>query len=136
MDLLAQGAAWLAGQRAASMASWVTYTRPGAPDLSVDLAATPDATTFEIDDGYGAVERIVARDYLITATDLVLSGMVVLPQPGDQIAEMTPGGLLVYEAMYVGKEPCWCWSDPYRNTIRVHTKQVTDMTAYRKGTVQ
>jgi hypothetical protein len=127
VDLLGQAAAWLTGTRAATMATVVTYSRPGvspAPAQTVNLAATPGATTFEIDNGYGVVERLVSRDFLITTSDLVLGGAVVGPRPGDQITESTASGTFVYEVMSPGKEPCWRWSDPYRNTRRVHTKQV------------
>ena len=124
VDLLAQGAAWLAGQRAANMATRVMYTRLSSPPATVVIAATIGTTAYEIDDGYGAVERFVSRDFLITASDLVLRGVAIQPQPGDQIAETTAAGVCVYELMGPGKESCWRWSDPYRNSIRVHTKQV------------
>ena len=124
-DLLAQGSDWLTRTRAANMATVVDYTRPGTPALTARIGATIGSTTFEIDNGYGAVERFISRDFLITTSDLVLGGVVAEPQPGDRITETTPAGTLVYELMSAGgKEPCWRWSDPYRNTIRVHTKQV------------
>jgi hypothetical protein len=125
VDLLGQAALWLTRTRAQNCATVVAYSRPGAPAQSVNLAATPGTTTFEIDNGYGVVERIVSRDFLITASDLVLGGAVAHPRPGDCITESAANGTFVYEVMSPGKEPCWRWSDPYRNTIRVHTKQAS-----------
>ena len=127
VDLLQQASDWLTRTRAATMATVVTYSRPGvspAEPQTVSLAATVDSTAFEIDNGYGVVEQVVSRDFLLTRSDLVLGGVVVQPKPGDQITETTVAGTFVYESMSPGKEPCWRWSDPHRNTVRVHTKQV------------
>jgi hypothetical protein len=124
VDLLGQACDWLTRQREANMTTVVDYSRPGATALTVRLAATPGSTPFQIENGYGVMEQFISRDYLITASDLVLGGFVVQPQPGDRITETTAAGTFVYELMSPGKEPCWRWSDPYRNSIRVHTKQV------------
>ena len=34
------------------------------------------------------------------------------------------GQTFVYEVIRPGDEPCWRWSDSYRQTLRIHTKQV------------
>jgi hypothetical protein len=47
-----------------------------------------------------------------------------LPERGDAIREQQDGKVYVYEVMAPGKEACWRWSDPYRQTLRIHTKQV------------
>jgi hypothetical protein len=91
---------------------------------SIEVAATVGKTVFEIDDGYGAIERFESRDFLIAAADLALSGEYFEPQAGDIIAETVGQQTLVYEVLAPGKEPCWRYSDPYRRTLRVHTKQV------------
>jgi len=128
-DLLEQAAGWLDGMRAQHLSRRVVYSRG---DDSVEVAATIGRTVFEIDDGSGAVVQWESRDFLIAAADLAMGGSPVEPQPGDRIWE-TAGGpstssgqekVLVYEVMAPGKEPCWRWSDPYRTTLRVHTKQV------------
>ena len=120
-DMLEQAAGWLDGMRAAHLSRPVQYCRGGD---SVQVAASVGKTVFEIDDGYGAVERFESRDFLMLAADLVLGGTETLPHPGDRIKEMAGTKLVVYEVMAPGKEPCWRWSDPYRRTLRVHTKQV------------
>ena len=121
-DLLEHAAGWLDGMRAQHLSRTVTYQRS---DDSVEVAATIGRTVFEIDDGSGAVVQWESRDFLIAAADLVIGDRpVTLPQPGDRISETQDGKVYVYEAMAPGKEPCWRYSDPYRRTLRVHTKQV------------
>jgi len=122
-DMLEQAAGWLDGQRMAHLSRPVQYCRGGD---SVQVAATVGKTVFEIDDGYGAVERFESRDFLIPAAGLVLGGAETLPQPGDRIKETTGTKVMVYEVMAPGKEPCWRWSDPYRRTLRVHAKQIDE----------
>jgi hypothetical protein len=120
-DLLQQASAWLDRVRKANLAHTVTYQRG---EQSVDVAATVGRTEFEGVDAYGAIERTEARDFLVLAADLVLAGTAVLPEPGDCIREAQDGKTYVYEVMAPAKEPCWKWSDPYRRTLRIHTKEV------------
>jgi len=119
-DLLQQAADWLDGMRTAHLWRPVQYCRSGE---SVEVAATVGKTVFEIDDGYGAVERFESRDFLIRSADLVLGGAETLPQPGDRIKETAGAKLVLYEVMAPGKEPCWRWSDPFRTSMRIHTKE-------------
>jgi hypothetical protein len=127
-QLPAIGSAWLASLRTPATETVVTYSRPGTPPASpqtVTVAATPGKTEFDIENSVGVVERFVSRDYTITRIDLVLGGVVVEPQSGDQITEIANGATCVYEVMLPGgKGDCWRWSDQYHNSIRVHTKQV------------
>ena len=129
-DLLEQAAGWLDGMRTAHLSRPVVYCRPSAGSgqgAEVEVAATIGKTVFEIDDGSGAVERFESRDFLIAASALVLGGDTTLPQPGDKVTESADGKTLVYEVMAPGKEPCWRYSDPYRRTLRIHTKQVDEL---------
>ena len=121
-DLLEQASDWLDGQRVAHLSKPVTYRRG---DYSLEVAATVGRTVFEIDDGYGAIERFESRDFLIAAAELAVNGAPFEPQTGDLIAETVGQQTLVYEVLAPGKEPCWRYSDPYRKTLRIHTKQVT-----------
>lgn len=122
--LLEQASAWLEGQRTKHLTRSVTYRR-GAQSVE-DLPATIGKTTFELDDGDGAVIRSESRDYLVLAADLVLGGAQILPQRGDSIVETLGGKQLVYEVLAPGNEPIWRWSDPYHQTLRIHTKQVEE----------
>lgn len=121
MDLLEQGSAWLEAQRTRFATRPVTYRR--GVNL-VEVLATVGRTEFQIDNGYGLVERIESRDYLIATADLVLGGTPVLPERGDQVRETVGGQAFVYEVLAPGKEPAWRYSDPYRRTLRIHTKHV------------
>lgn len=118
-DLLEKGAAWLDQQRSRHLTRTVTYLR-GAD--GVDLPATIGSTTFEQVDEYGVVRRTQARDYLLSAADLVLAGAVTEPQAGDRIHETVGAQVFLYEVMAPGGEPPWRYSDRYRQTLRVHTK--------------
>lgn len=120
-DLLEQSSAWLEQQRKLHRSKLVTYQR-GVQ--SVPVLATVGRTMFELDDGGGALLKVESRDYLITAADLVLSGSVVLPETGDTIREEQDGHTFIYMVSSPGQEPHFRYSDPYRRTLRVHTKQI------------
>jgi hypothetical protein len=120
-DLLQQGSQWLEGIRETHATRPVVYVR--GTD-SVEVSATVGRTVFRIDKGYGVMERVEARDYLVLGSALALNGQSILPNAGDRIREEADGKTFVYEVMAPGGEPCWRWSDPYRQTLRIHTKQV------------
>jgi len=120
-DLLQKGSDWLEGMRTAHASRPVVYVR--GTD-SVEVAATVGKTVFRLDKGYGVIERLEARDYLVSGADLVLGGALALPKAGDRIRETEGDKTFVYEVMAPGGEPCWRWSDPYRRTLRIHTKHV------------
>lgn len=72
-------------------------------------------STFELTDSNGVVLQIQTRDYLLTASSL--NGP---PKAGDRILD----GERVYEVSDFGSEPAWRWSDSFRQTYRIHTKEV------------
>jgi hypothetical protein len=120
-DVLERGSAWLEGQRKKHATREVTYRR----GLNMVVAkATIGRTVFEQDDGAGVIIRTQVRDYLIDTADLVLAGQPTLPEKGDRIEETDAGKKYVYEALPLGSEPHWRYSDPYRRTLRVHTKLI------------
>jgi hypothetical protein len=120
-DRLQQASDWLEEQRTRHASRAVAYAR-GVQ--SVELPATIGKTTFEVDDGYGVLVHFESRDFLMLAADLMLGGAPTLPQRGDRIEETQAGQVFVYEVTAPGKEPCWRYSDAYRKTLRIHTKQV------------
>ncbi len=121
MDVLERGSAWLEDQRNRHMTRMVTYQRGGD---SVDLLATIGRTEFEQADDFGVIHKIESRDYLVLTTDLVLAGAQTLPRAGDRIRETDGAKTFVYEVMAPGNEPPFRYSDPYRRTLRIHTKHV------------
>ena len=120
-DLLEQGAAWLEEMRLKHASRPVTYVRGAA---SVEVQATVGRTVFELRDEFGLVEKTETRDFLVRTAELVLGGEQTLPRRGDQVREAQGDKVFVYEVMAPGKEPEWRWSDFYRRTLRIHTKQV------------
>ena len=120
-DLLDKGSAWLEGQRKKHATREVTYLR-GAE--SVVVKATIGRTLFEQDDGAGVIVRMQVRDYLIDTADLVLAGEQTLPANGDRIEEIDAGLKHTYEVLPLGGEQHWRYSDPYRRTLRIHTKLI------------
>ncbi|GJQ27807.1 MAG: hypothetical protein HBSAPP02_28390 [Phycisphaerae bacterium] len=120
-DVLERGSAWLEDQRNRHMSRMVTYQRGGD---SVDVAATIGRTEFEQADDFGVIHKFESRDYLVLTTDLVLAGVQALPKAGDRIRETDGAKTFVYEVMAPGNEPPFRYSDPYRRTLRIHTKHV------------
>jgi len=120
-DLLEQGSAWLEDQRVRRLSRAVSYCRA---EHSVDVQAAVGRTVFEVDNGAGVLESFESRDFLIRAADLVLEGGKTLPERGDRVRETQDGTVYIYEVMAPGREPHYRFSDPYRRTLRVHTKLV------------
>ena len=111
-DLLRQGNQWLESMRETHCSSPVEYRRP--PD-AVTVNATYGKTDFEVADESGLTIGSHVWDFLILADALGIE-----PEAGDVIA--TDGRR--YEVMNLGGEGCWRWSDPYRQTYRIHTKDI------------
>lgn len=122
-DILRKASAFLEKVRHTTATSPVTYRR--GDRVVPDVPATIGRTEYQQDDGAGVITRAESRDFLIRACDLVIDGMPVLPEPGDRIEEAQGGTLFVYEVLPVGNlEPHYRYSDPYRQTLRIHTKLV------------
>ena len=111
-DLLRQGIEWLEQQRTAHCSSPVIYHR----DITeYPVNATFGKTDFEVADESGLTIGSHVWDFLILAADLGIE-----PEAGDVIA--ADGRR--FEVMNLGGDGCWRWSDPYRQTYRIHTKDV------------
>ena len=109
-DLLKQGSEWLEQMRTSHCSSPVTYRRG---QTEVTLNATSGKTDFEVDDESGLTVGSHVWDFLILAVDLGFD-----PEPGDVVA----ANGRKYEVMSLAGDGCWRWSDPYRQTYRIHTK--------------
>ena len=120
-DLLRQSSDWLEDQRTRHAASTVQYAHGSQ---SVGVSATVGKTTFEVDDGYGVLVRHESRDFLVLAADLKSGDVPLVPNRGDRIRETQGQKVFVYEVTAPGKEPCWRYSDSYRNTLRIHTTHI------------
>lgn len=114
-DLLAQGLQWLDAQRKQHLAKAVLYER-GAQ--SVLVLATIGRTEFEVSDTEGVQTAYTDRDFLISTADLVLAGVVTLPEAGDRVKETLAASVEVYEVLD------WRYSDPHRQILRIQTKHI------------
>ncbi|MEZ6097165.1 MAG: hypothetical protein R3C03_23570 [Pirellulaceae bacterium] len=119
-DMLEAGSNWLQQKRKQHATKAVVYRRG---NKTVSVLATIGRTVFEQDDGAGSIIRGV-RDYLIDTADPILNGQPVLPEKGDRVEESSEGRRFIFEVMPIGKEPHWRYSDPYRTTLRIHTKLI------------
>jgi hypothetical protein len=130
-DLLAKSSDWLAQERRKFLTQLVTYLRQDQTQaFSLQVPAAIGQTTFQTDDGAGALIEAQSRDYLICVQDLSLDdGTIIIPRRGDQIVETVAGQEQIYEVSAPGAEPAWRYSDPYHRTYRVHTKQVEQETS-------
>lgn len=122
-NLLEEGAAFLEDQRHRHMSRAVTYQR-GAQ--SRELLATIGRTEFEQADDSGLIHRTQSRDFLIRTADLDLGAGPTLPLAGDRVRETVNGTVFVHEVNAPGGfgGPPWRYSDPFRKTLRIHTKHI------------
>lgn len=123
-DIFRTSSTWLEAKRHAIATSDVTYRRG---DRSVCVPATIGRTEYQQDDGYGIITKAESRDFLILAADLVLDGMLVLPEVGDRIDEMQCDKTFTYEVLPIGgQQTQYRYSDPFRQTLRIHTKLIDE----------
>jgi len=120
-DLLDRGSAFLEEQRHRHMSRTVVYQR-GAE--AKELQATIGKTEFEQADDSGLIHRTESRDFLVRAADLDLGAGPTLPRAGDQVRETVGAQVFVYEVNAPGGQPPFRYSDPYRRTLRIHTKHI------------
>lgn len=129
-DLLEQGSSFLETQRHAHMTRPVVYARGGE---TIEVRATVGRTVFDQQDQFGVLHRTESRDYLVRAADLVLGGAQATPRAGDRVRETADGRVLVYEVMALGAQggnaPPYRYSDPFRRTLRIHTKFIGEEAA-------
>ena len=132
-NILQRGSAWLESMRHRHATTIVTYQRGtvGTGIASVEVDATIGQTTFETESDTGALVKVQSRDYLILAADLVLGDDQTLPMQGDVIRESATDGsgkVHLYEVMAPSGAPHYRYSDPFRTTLRIHTKSIGEET--------
>lgn len=116
-DLLADGAAWLAGQFKTAAGRTVTYRRG---DDETAITATVGRSQFEAQNQSGVIENWESRDYLVTYGDLPYAE----PLRGDVIVEEIGDEVLEYEVSSPRGVPVFHFGDAFRSIVRVHTKQI------------
>jgi len=114
-DLLRQGSQWLGAMLKQHASSQVTYRREAT---ELGLQATFGRTEYEVEDDHGLRVAALVIDFLVAAADFAPT--FGEPEAGDQI--VADG--VVYEVMSLAGQGHWRWSDPHRQTLRIHTKEV------------
>lgn len=123
-DLFADADEWLAGQFRSHLSTSVTYSRT---PYSLTILATVGRTAFEVnDDSGGVVEAWESRDYIVSASDLILNAVTTEPARGDRITEEVGGETRIYEVLAPAGQPVWRWSDARRYRMRIHTKLISN----------
>jgi len=120
-NVMQDGAAWLGAQLKQLVGVTITYTRGTS---SVSLTATPTLHEYEIVDDEGFGIRMLSRDYLLHAADLVLAGAAIVPRSGDRITEVVGGVSQVFEVMPLGQSHEFEPADTDGLLLIVHTKKV------------
>jgi hypothetical protein len=112
-NLLKTGSDWLEQMRTAHCSSPVTYKRDAQ---ALEINVTLGRTDYEVATEGGLNVGAHAWDFLILADDLGFE-----PESGDIIEADGQR----YEVMALGDDTKgWRWSDPYRTTVRIHTKEI------------
>jgi hypothetical protein len=126
VDVLQNGAEWLNESRHACATKAVTYWCT-SQERPIELLATIGRSEFAILDNAGIERHVETRDYIIRAADLQLDGTPVVPTRGDYIMEsFGEAGNCTYSVLSPGDAPCWRYSDPYRQMMRIHTKLTSE----------
>jgi hypothetical protein len=73
----------------------------------------------------GSVVLVRSQDFLILAELYDFGDGPVEPARGDKVTLSQEDGDHVYELLDLPSEPSWRWSDPYRQRLRLHTKEIT-----------
>jgi hypothetical protein len=113
-DLLASGAAWLAGQLSAGASRSVRYSRGG--DYGT-VSATIGTSRFESQGTSGVIEQWESRDFVIKAGTLPFGE----PLRHDKIIDTINGVDITYEVTSPRGVPVFHYGDAFRQTVRVHT---------------
>jgi len=94
----------------------ITYSNGSG---TVSLTCAVARTEFETVDMNGITERVEMRDFLVVASDLVISGSAVTPSRGHTITWDSG----TYELMSPGREPVHEHVDQHAYMFRIHTKR-------------
>lgn len=118
MDLLQAGFQKLTQWRLAWSGQLVTYRR-GAQTIA-ELRVSVGQSKFDLETSTaGVYDPIESRDYIVTASDLVLNSVQIEPARGDQIEEEDG---TIYEMLPTQNAPPFRYCDPGRTALRIHTK--------------
>lgn len=122
MSLISSGLAWLQSQLAQNAGSAIVY-HSGPHEIEI-----PDAvlgkSMYESQDAAGVTVRSGAADWLIAPGRLTVDGSSIEPQPGDKIVHTLGSTVRTYLVVPLGNEPCWRWSGPSHDRMRIHVQEI------------
>lgn len=122
MNLLAQGAAWLAKQRQEHLSTPVTIVRPGGG--SCEAMGMRGRTDAELERGDGYVETTRSYDWKFSPDDYRPGSEPTLPHTGDLVRERDGEFVVEYEVQPLAGQAAYRLTDGYGHTLRVHTRRV------------
>jgi len=122
-NMLGEAETWLGSQLREHVAVRIVYRRG---EEACELPATVGKTVFEVSDQFGQ-QSWESRDYMVETAALAFSAGTITPEAGDRIWELRGGLTSVYEVMAPGKEPCFRYTGPGRESLRIHTKLVEEL---------
>ncbi len=125
VNLFEKAAKWVAAQTKAHASQSVVYRRA---DAFVPLSASTGETEQDVQDTDGFTITHTSVDWLITAADLVLNDVTVLPEIGDLIEQTIGAKTFTYKVLPMeGEEKHWRYTEEITKTmLRVHTKLVSE----------
>jgi hypothetical protein len=124
MNLLEDGAQWLADQMDTNVSSPVVYVR-GSQQCELDASFAK--TTFEIVDQVGMLQRVDSHDFILRSSAMSFSGDSFTPKDLDEVRVTRDGQVHRYVVTQYGNtmegnSQVSRWCDPYGKQIRVHTR--------------
>lgn len=124
MNLLEDGAQWLADQMEAHVSSSVVYVR-GSQQCQLD--ASLGRTQFEFTDQVGMLQNIESHDFILRSAEMLFDGEKFTPKALDEIHVVRDGIthrylVVQYGNMIDSTEQIYRWCDPYGKQIRLHAR--------------
>ncbi|HMP78422.1 MAG TPA: hypothetical protein PKD54_03110 [Pirellulaceae bacterium] len=120
--MIKSGLAWLQNQLATYAGEAIMYH---AGSTSIEIAdAIMGRSIYEIEDAGGATVRAEVTDWLVNPARLSINDQAFEPEPGHRIEQVINGIVRRFEVQHLGSEPCWRWSGPSRNRMRIHTREI------------
>ena len=120
-DLLDSAVEWLDSVRRDELSQTVVYERDGC---SVTIPARPGQTEYDSIDANGFPIQSIATDFLVSASGLLLHGILVEPAVGDRITWLRGDATEMYEVLEPAGMACFR-PDPTRRQYRIHTRRIS-----------
>ncbi len=98
----------------------ITYTRTGSGNVT--LNATFGRAEYLEQSGDGGITKYTARDFIVKASDLVISAVAITPRRNDSIAATIEGVAKTFQVIEMNGQAYSI--DPHGVMVRIHTKEI------------